>query len=357
MSGKIIRKKVIGIVLIISMAVSCFVLVNVADLVGKITREYSNTKLYSKMMYATVSYNQFVDNEEFIYKEIVDYLCRCEAGNVYVETLVTVGNERKEYTIAIIMAKNMDIPGAGFHEEMLEATNSALIGESLKGFVKDGAIVLGNSKVDVGIMDNVMSSEIDNRFYIIYDMCDDTLKDYLDDRMNSMLNVVMYGDKRTEQQFKEFIYYAKDNNFSCHEYASDGVGGFENRWYKITNGIVFFISLVFAVINVYIVSELWLKSRSREIAIRKAYGYSEGMLFTLLYKDMLLHGVVAMAVTLIVQLLYKIIFEKVMLDIITAIEIVGVFAGMLIIALINVLRLQKEIRNIEPARFLARREK
>lgn len=354
---KIIRQRIIGIVLIVSMVVSCFVLVNVADLAGKIMRERSHVKMYSHTMRAVIGYDYYSEEDEFIHKDVVEYLCDCDCGNVFVETLVTVGNERKEYILTIIMAKNLDIPGANYCEEILDSTNGVLIGENLKGFVKDGKIVLGNSEVVVKVMDNVMSSGIDNRFYILYNNCNYELKEYLHNRMNFMMDVVMYGDERIENQFKEFTSYARDNKYSCHECAPEDIGGFENKWYKYTNEIILAVSLLFAVINVYIVSDLWLKSRSREIAIRKAYGYSESMIFGLLYRDTLLHSSVAMVIAFVVQFMYKFIFEKMFLDIITAIEIAGVFVGMLIIAFVNVMRLQKQIRNIEPARFLARRER
>lgn len=357
MNKKYFRQKTIGIILIISMAVSCFVLVNIADLLAKITREYKANKIYSNTMTAIIGNDRYIESEELIFGDVIDYLCKCKEGNVYVETLVTVGNKREEYTVTIVMAQNMKIIEKDVDAKLLSAPDSVFIGETLRDTIEE-YMSIGNTPVSVvGTLKNTMASGIDNRFYIIYENCSQQLKDYLHYRMGYTMTVIMQGEKNVESQFKDFASFVRDNNFYCRENISEGVGGFENTWYKITNGVVFVISFVFSVINVYIVSELWLKSRSREIAIRKAYGYSEGMLFRLLYKDTLLHGVVGMVITLIVQHLYKFISEKVMLDIITVIEIVGVFVGMLIIALINVIRMQKQIRNIETARFLARRER
>lgn len=75
----------------------------------------------------------------------------------------------------------------------------------------------------------------------------------------------------------------------------------------------YLIIFIFCLFNVLIVSEYWIKSRLREIAIRKMFGYSEEKIYWTLYGDMIKNTAFSVGLSIIVQFVLKMCFEDYLL--------------------------------------------
>lgn len=75
----------------------------------------------------------------------------------------------------------------------------------------------------------------------------------------------------------------------------------------------YLIIFLFCMVNIIIVSELWIKARYKEIAIRKVFGYSERRIYRMLYCDMLVIVAVSVCISSIVQMILNHIFREYLL--------------------------------------------
>lgn len=75
----------------------------------------------------------------------------------------------------------------------------------------------------------------------------------------------------------------------------------------------YFIIFLFCMINVIIVSEYWIKSRFKEIAVRKIFGYTEKKISGVLYLDMMKNAICSIGVAVIIQFILQQCFEDYLL--------------------------------------------
>lgn len=92
--------------------------------------------------------------------------------------------------------------------------------------------------------------------------------------------------------------------------AINGGGTMEDRLPGVdSDGKYYVIVLLFCITNVVIVSEYWIKSRYKEIALRKMLGYSDGRVYALLYRDMVANVAVAVGIAVVIQAIMQSIWK------------------------------------------------
>ena len=93
--------------------------------------------------------------------------------------------------------------------------------------------------------------------------------------------------------------------------AVNGGGTMEDRLPGIdSDGKYYVIVLLFCIVNVVIVSEYWIKSRYKEIALRKMLGYSDGRIYALLYRDMVINVSAAVGMAVVIQVIIQNVWKE-----------------------------------------------
>lgn len=76
---------------------------------------------------------------------------------------------------------------------------------------------------------------------------------------------------------------------------------------------MYLIIFLFSIINIIIVSELWIKARYREIAVRKVFGYDDLKIYFLLYRDMIKIVFISVVIAVLIQVILKAVFNEYMM--------------------------------------------
>ena len=112
----------------------------------------------------------------------------------------------------------------------------------------------------------------------------------------------------TDEMLKEIQVNVKQ---SGKKIAVNGGGTMEDRLPGIdSDGKYYVIVLLFCIVNVVIVSEYWIKSRYKEIALRKMLGYSDGRIYALLYRDMVINVSAAVGMAVVIQVIIQNVWKE-----------------------------------------------
>ena len=112
----------------------------------------------------------------------------------------------------------------------------------------------------------------------------------------------------TDEMLKEIQVNVKQ---SGKKIAVNGGGTMEDRLPGIdSDGKYYVIVLLFCIVNVVIVSEYWIKRRYKEIALRKMLGYSDGRIYALLYRDMVINVSAAVGMAVVIQVIIQNVWKE-----------------------------------------------
>ena len=78
----------------------------------------------------------------------------------------------------------------------------------------------------------------------------------------------------------------------------------------LTHGIILIVMVIFAVINAFTVTGMWIVRRREELMIKKAWGMSEGMIYIRTFLELSRHLIASIPVMIIFQILYMLIFKE-----------------------------------------------
>ena len=78
----------------------------------------------------------------------------------------------------------------------------------------------------------------------------------------------------------------------------------------LTQGIILIVMVIFAVINAFTVTGMWIVRRREELMIKKAWGMSEGMIYIRTFLELSRHLIASIPVMIIFQILYMLIFKE-----------------------------------------------
>lgn len=71
----------------------------------------------------------------------------------------------------------------------------------------------------------------------------------------------------------------------------------------------YLVIFLFCFVNIVFVSEYWIKRRYQELAVRKIFGYSDGKIYSLLYRDMVINVSIAVLIAIVVQIFLQFLFK------------------------------------------------
>ncbi|MBQ6814075.1 MAG: ABC transporter permease [Lachnospiraceae bacterium] len=338
---KIFRNPASDLLFVLGLVISCIILLNIANLVTSISVEDKTVNSYK---YASRMVISETLNDE-ISLSLINYLDNFDKGNVYLTKSVHIDNQSDGKFAYVLMENNEELSfefKEGSYHKDLKYSNAVIIGESLEEYVikQEGKsyIYFDNEKYSViGILENKMSSGIDQSIYILWDSIDSQIKqtwftyDFISGQIYFESN--MY-DATVMDEFR--------NKVSTYGVNVDVIGndkkvsGDMNQWYKMLNEILLGVALAFSIITCFSVSYLWLLNRRKEFAIRIAYGYNRWQIFKLLFIDIFRLIIPAFIVSLLIQFVYGCALNKtVLLGEMFWLRISIIFVGIVTIVLIN----------------------
>lgn len=350
---KIFRHSYVSALFVVGLAISCFVLINVSDLVSNMLRDNQNLHEYKFEKYVTVS----AMNMESLTLDALTCAEEVTQGNIFVQSPVELNKSLDQYTIRVLMKQNEETGLSYTKLDKESQKNGAIIGESLKSKIlkdSDGYYVeLSGIRIPIiGILDNKLTGGVDTSFYLFWEKCDENLQHKL---ITLFDNYDFYyaSHEDIQDSYLEFIEILTSKGFNAEEYDVIYSGDAENAWYEIYHSFFLPICFLFSICNCFIVSYVWLLYRKREIAIRKAYGYHIGQLAVLLGKDISVLTLLGSMLAVFMQMLYSFFFHVSLLDQQIWRRIGIIVVGMLGVIVMNVLFALIKTRQIQPCKEMA----
>lgn len=364
---RMLRNPPTGVLLILGLSVSCFVIINVTDLIGKVSAENKSVHSFS---YIISSYLTTPDSEQGIDEQYVAELAeqavsRLSAetsGNTYISDLqLSIDRQIDTVSVSLVIKQNeglrLEYQSGGTPADM-KLPNCVVIGESLKKFVvqENGKswLTLGGNQMQVaGVLENKMAGGVDTSLYLLWENCDDSVRADLlakiSENLSALLNIQYKSQSDISGAYQAFI---KDmeaislrNIVLDAKYQSD----YQNYWYRFYNSVFLSISLAFSIITSFSASYLWAFQRKRELAIRRAYGYDTAQIFALLLKDILKLSAFAVLLSVLMQGVYGLLFERTLLfGEQFWLQFPLICGGIFIVVLLNAANLMREVAGASP---------
>lgn len=355
---RIFRNPASDLLFVVGLVISCVILINVAELISKLTDEEKATNRFKFVSDVWVDVGEHASDDKYLIKDIIDYYDKVEEGNIYIQRAAHVDKQKDERCSALILMEDnedlmLDFKEGGYVKGY-DYKNAAIIGESLEEYIieEDGKKYIsidGEPFSVIGILENNMSSGIDNAFYILWDTMEADIKAaWIEDEYYSISVDFYYESNVQPPGFMEDLadslpqYQLQFDKFSDEPKI---IYDHFNETYKNVKKILLPVTLIFSVFTCFSVSYLWLLNRRKELSVRVAYGYSSWQIFNLLFRDTLLLMLPALVISVVIQSVYNLLLNKELLSAeLFWLRILVVFTGILCIVCINTLYLMRKLK-------------
>lgn len=309
--------------MILSLAVSAFVLINISLLIGSIVKEKDYLDFYKYSFSGGVenyegssgTKDKDLKNEEFSAKAAVfDYITGIKEGNASITILTSMNGSIAEEKLCTIMAANEELPFLGEGKEDLKK-EGLYIGENIQKYIikKDDKNYINVEGIDMpvaGIIKNNMSSGVDVSMYVIWDSLSSPIKESLKQVIcDESWNFQVWLQSRKMDisgGWTEILAMTEQHGFEMSEYPpkyryeDNNVNYFFKFYNILIQGVVF----VFSLFSCFMASVFWAGSIRREIAIRRAFGWGLRQLGLHLSVCMAKFSCISFFIALAVELVY-----------------------------------------------------
>ncbi|MBE5965301.1 MAG: ABC transporter permease [Lachnospira sp.] len=148
------------------------------------------------------------------------------------------------------------------------------------------------------------------------------------------------GKKLNEYNFTDVIKTDNTNNSVSNEI---------NKFMTQAKRIVTIMVIVFCLINCFVVTNLWIESRKKEISIRKSYGYDTHYIVLMIIADLMKYVFVSVVMALVMQLIYSAIRDREIIISYISKDTIYVLACAFVIVLFTAIMNVKKMARITPA--------
>lgn len=368
-----------SILMIIGLAISYFVIINCADIAGKITNEYMSLNNYQYVVEYRVEYNveksdERQAGEECIEREHIEYFENVDCSYVAMTSFpLYLNREPTAYHASILfsydsMAKMRNKNGMKIHykSELVSSGECVYLGETLANYLKTkyestNLYDEGTEYKTIDILENNSSGGIDNSLYIVWDYCTPEQRTAIINKATSEVNNISVSILLKSDIPIDDVYQKNISDFSKYPYLdfvlyeAEVMSDYQNLWYRYFSITFNVVSLIFSVMVCLVITDLWIARRRREVAIRKAFGYSNSKLFKLLFTDLLRISLPAFILAFVLQITYKLIFdERFIFGASSAIRTLAVILSILLIILLLMNRVLNKVKKISPIEWIRR---
>lgn len=355
---KIFRENISSVLFVIGLVVSCFVLINIGDLLGKINKENKSYNGYNNIINIDIFYPYMISNENTDnnlindnYNDVImGVLANTSKGNVYIDIEINVNNEVEKKEATLVFKKNEKIIMECKSECDYSIKNGIVIGEDIYNFTKeiDGQRVIflnENIMPVIGVLkDNTVTGQ-DTRIFLFWDNCDENVREYLFPKGCTEPNSLsLRSNEDISSQYEQLSRELAPYGFDVSVVEASYEGNEQNYLYIVYNTLFLFGALLFSLFTCFVVADLWIYGRKKELILRRAYGYSMAKIATTILFDVFKLYVVALILALVIQLLYELAIGDNPFRGQLIIEIVTIISGMLIFIILIALSLIEKVR-------------
>lgn len=366
------RFGILGWLFILGLTISAFVLMNISDVVSRIQKEEAgiNKFSYSEIYWIKpVDYEDFYQRVSVLAPQVISAAQSVNCNASFYDLAVNAEHQIDYSFVELVMNSPYDQKLISNNNKPINVnfpkdSNTIIIGESVVAITENGngkLLNLNNIIVPVAdILKDYSPSKIDNSIYAFWDSADDNLRKYLTSRIierlsESTLQIHFYSDNPINEDVRRFLDEMETLGLNCEPvgtYLGLGYNGkdSENLWYRAYNIILLPICVVFAVFTCFATSYLWLLSRTKELSIRKAYGYVNTQILALVIKDGFLLAIPSVVAALVIQFILCLLTDSIdYFDILFIPKFAFVCVGLLLIVMLCALRQIKSISRISSA--------
>lgn len=318
---KSFRETTTSIFMVIGLAVSIFILINIAEVKTREDIQKGTINSYKNRI------NGYIDGCELSYesneaigKRLLEIFTSLKSGNFSIIIPLNIGKVRNRKSIYVYMSKNEPYLFEVSSDYDISKNNSILIGDTLLEFAtekEDGSDILIDS-LDfniAGVLDNNMTAGIDDRIYVFWDNLDQVHRDflfgYICENSNGLIEYSMESEEDLSDVYLWFEGELIKENIKSELVEPRAEGGYQNYWYILYNKVFMDIGLFFSVLCCFCVSYMWLLGRLKEFIIRKAFGYRISEIALLVFRDLIKLCIPAFVLAMILQLTSFIVFKNV----------------------------------------------
>lgn len=362
-----------GRLFMLGLAISAFVLLNIADVISRVQKEEAGINRFA---YSEVYWVRPEDTSNFHFKapsltpEIISAIQSVECNVSFYDLPVYVDHQIDFMQAELVMNSPEDLRLTSRDKKPIdipETKNGVVIGESMIELTENGGgriLDLGDIKVPVAeVLKDDNPAKIDYSIYIFWENADEDFREYLTARITGrlegmFLQVRFYGDEPLGGDVRKFTEAMSEPGLVCEpvdSYLGLGWWGhdYQNLWYRMYNIFVLPICIIFAVFTCFTTSYLWIRSREKEISIRKAYGYGSLRILSLVIKDGIFLTLPALGAAVVLQFIVCLAANSLdFFDIFFILKLLFVGVGMLLITVLCAVRQIRSIGGISPAAAL-----
>lgn len=369
------RFGITGWLFMLGFVISSFVLMNISDVFARIYKEEMDI---GKFSYSEKYWIKPVDSENFYLRaadlvpSIVEAMQTVDCNSSFYDLPINIGHQIDNNFVELVInccdeQKLISNKNKSIEVDFPKDSNALVIGESVTAIEKNNGelyINIGDINAPVAdVLNNSSPAKIDNSIYAFWDCADEEFHEYLIARITERLSdltlqVHFYGDNQIDAEVRKFSNAMSELELYCEPmetYLGLGYEGKDakNLWYRAYNFILLPICIVFAIFTCFSTSYIWVLSRTKELSIRKAFGYSDVQILSLVIKDEMLLAIPAVFASLIIEFVLCIFTNTLdFFDMLFIVKFAFVCAGMLIITIFCAVNQTKSINKISSAAAL-----
>lgn len=240
-------------------------------------------------------------------------------GNILLNMQGVIKGAAKSHTVSVMLSWNepcsRPLKSGNYPDfNAIEDVKAAVIGEYFQDYIerdngKEYINVNGENYLVTGVFKGMTDDGMDSSLVLFYDELDSNVKEAIAAQLYSnYMEIVLCGDSGNGSFIENVRNKISDNPFyDVTTMQANSIQGIQIIISKIKSVIMIMI-VIFCIINSLAITNLWLRRRQPEIAIRKACGYSNFQVIKLIILDMIKLIGAAIVLAAVIELCYMLYF-------------------------------------------------
>lgn len=352
------------------------VLWNIADVVSRIENQKQGNTPYEHTITFNILYEKPAELIENGYQEEakqyieecvkdlfaqIDHVSKCNISiaNYFLPIL----SKQDSVLCEVVLKENIELPYE--IQETINPSGSLLIGETLKQYIllQEGTEYLCLDKENYSVnavLKNYGMNRQDERVVMLYQSFNESDKErfyerFVDYNFNIYtigITITIAGNREadvmgTYQEFEEYADTLEDASIRVVP-ARNRVGEL-NYWYQYYRSIFVGISILFAVLNGVVVSNLWFHRRRREYIIRLTFGYTRKRICLLIWGELGKISILSLLCSTIFWIISLTIKRSVISWYMIMLQCAVMLVGAFLVLFITTIQPLREVMSLDPA--------
>lgn len=335
---KLSRHKKSDMFMCLSFFVTFFILFVVLSYMNKIMNAEENEELHSYVSQCNLVVTQ--GTEKMDLNKVLEQADGLHGLIIIDDVGMAVDSSGKEYLTSVILFNDEGYKYSTYGDKLGYADKSSdkdvVIGKDFSEYVNNNKISLDGVEYSVVAVDyNKSDSEYDYSILTWYEDITEFTKEKIESSEALSIRILSDRYQATEifNNLKDIItgiypdsrVYIEENEISLENYN-------ETAYVEY-----YFMVYLFCVLNCMIAAQFWIMERKREIAIRKAYGFSSMKIFKILYLEFTKIATISMGICFVFKVLTDKISNKAFVFELSVFNLLFLVVAILLTSLVAIL--------------------